>query len=203
MTIYQGIPHCNFMFKKIGKLIDDQIIRHFRDSRAPVSEVALGGMIGMFWAMTPLIGIQMAFVIAQWLFMKALGIRFYLPIGIAMVWLTNPITMPFFYYSFYMVGATFFEMINSQAVAISFERFSQVLQVAQEMQLWSGIIAWGKFMLFELGWPMLTGGFIIGVPLSLAFYPLTAFITKKHRRKLAEKEGISMEEWNKRHVRSS
>ena len=189
------------MIEKLRVIIDNQIIRHFRDSRAPVPEVALGGMIGMFWALTPLIGIQMALVTGHWLIMRSFGFRFYLPIALAMVWITNPVTMPFFYYGFYIAGSYLFQVINSTFEPVSFEKFSQILNSAQTMPMLEGILEWGKFMIYELGTPMLVGGFLIGIPVSIAFYPITARVVRKHRKYLASREGITMEEWEARHLR--
>jgi len=53
---------------------------------------------GLFWAMIP-IPVQMVAV-----FFTAILVRINLPISIALVWLTNPLTMPPVFYFNYLVG---------------------------------------------------------------------------------------------------
>ncbi len=74
-------------------------------SKKPPEFTARGAMIGMGWAMTPLVGIQMYMVFLTWLFTR----RFFkwdfsLPIGLAWTWVTNVFTVPPFYYAFYVTG---------------------------------------------------------------------------------------------------
>ena len=56
-------------------------------------------LIGLFFALLP-IPAQMFFVIAV-----AAFVRFNIPIALAAVWLSNPLTMPFIYYAQYEFGS--------------------------------------------------------------------------------------------------
>lgn len=60
--------------------------------------VTRGISIGLFWAFIPM-PMQMLAVVATTPF-----IRFNVPIAIAMVWLSNPFTMPLLYYIEYLTG---------------------------------------------------------------------------------------------------
>jgi uncharacterized protein (DUF2062 family) len=60
--------------------------------------ISRGVMIGLFWAFIP-IPMQMLGVLALTPFIK-----FNVPIAISMVWLSNPLTMPFMYYMEYQTG---------------------------------------------------------------------------------------------------
>lgn len=60
--------------------------------------ISRGVMIGLFWAFIPM-PMQMLGVLALTPFIK-----FNVPIAISMVWLSNPITMPFMYYMEYQTG---------------------------------------------------------------------------------------------------
>ena len=60
--------------------------------------ISRGVFIGLFWGFIPM-PFQMVAVIA----MTPL-FRFNVPIAIAMVWLSNPFTMPFMYYMEYLTG---------------------------------------------------------------------------------------------------
>jgi uncharacterized protein (DUF2062 family) len=60
--------------------------------------ISRGVMIGLFWAFIPM-PMQMLGVLALTPFIK-----FNVPIAISMVWLSNPLTMPFMYYMEYQTG---------------------------------------------------------------------------------------------------
>ena len=60
--------------------------------------ITRGVFIGLFWGFIPM-PMQMLAVVASTPF-----IRFNVPIAIAMVWLSNPITMPPMYYMEYLTG---------------------------------------------------------------------------------------------------
>ncbi|MCR5506347.1 MAG: DUF2062 domain-containing protein [bacterium] len=71
----------------------------------PPEVKAMGVAVGLFWAMTPLVGIQMWIVFMTWLFFKkVLHIDFSLVLGIAYTWVTNVFTMIPVYYIFYVTG---------------------------------------------------------------------------------------------------
>ncbi len=66
---------------------------------------ARGVAVGLAWAMTPLVGIQMWTVFMTWLAARKLfKWDFSLPLGIAWTWLTNVFTMIPAYYVFYVTG---------------------------------------------------------------------------------------------------
>lgn len=60
--------------------------------------ISRGVLIGLFWGFIPM-PMQMLAVVAVTPFIK-----FNIPIAISMVWLSNPITMPFMYYMEYQTG---------------------------------------------------------------------------------------------------
>ncbi len=60
--------------------------------------ISRGILIGLFWGFIPM-PMQMLAVLAVTPFIK-----FNVPIAISMVWLSNPITMPFMYYMEYQTG---------------------------------------------------------------------------------------------------
>jgi len=60
--------------------------------------ISRGVLIGLFWGFIPM-PMQMLAVLAVTPFLK-----FNIPIAISMVWLSNPLTMPFMYYMEYQTG---------------------------------------------------------------------------------------------------
>jgi len=79
-----------------------------RRSRHSPEYVARGVSSGLFWAMTPTVGVQMAMVMAQWLFCRALRRwEFNVVHAMAWTWITNVLTLLPFYYMFYVTGQVF------------------------------------------------------------------------------------------------
>jgi len=81
----------------------DSIITKYKIPRAFLSinrhSVARGVLVGLFVAFIPMPAQMVAIVFLQPLF------RFNLPLAIGMVWITNPVTMPFIYFVEYKTGA--------------------------------------------------------------------------------------------------
>lgn len=74
-------------------------------SRKPVAHKARGVGVGMFWAMTPLVGIQMPLVFLTWLVLRwHKRTDFHLVIALAWTWVSNVFTMLPMYYAFYVTG---------------------------------------------------------------------------------------------------
>jgi len=89
------------MKKKIEMIIQDILINPVLHSRAPVSEVSLGDAVGDFLGLTPTVGVQMYLVAVVWSIYRYIFRRhFNLPVGVAMVWISNPLTMVPLYYLF-------------------------------------------------------------------------------------------------------
>ena len=91
------------LFKKKrlnGKI--DQLIKRYKLPREYLSvnrkSISRGIFIGLFWGFIPM-PMQMLAVISVTPFIK-----FHVPTAISMVWLSNPITMPFMYYMEYKTG---------------------------------------------------------------------------------------------------
>ncbi len=191
------------MWQKIRGYLDEKLIRPFRESHAPVQELALGSAVGMFWAMTPLVGIQMYLVTMSWLGFKLLRWKMNLAVGLAMVWISNPITMGPLYYAFYKAGYITFDLLGLNPMVITFENFEGVLKTALAQEsLIASLKTWGEFLLNDLGWPTMVGGLLMAIPSAIASYPVTKRLVNKHRSNLARKEGLSLEDWEAKHIHS-
>ena len=188
------------MLSKFTNVFYERIIKPLKEAHSPREEIALGAAIGMFWALNPLVGIQMYLTTANWLIFKLFKIRFHLPIAIAMVWISNPLTVPFFYYAFYITGIYFLKLFNLHYEILSFEKFNMIIQTSRSMVFFDGVWFWIKFLLDDFGIPALVGGLVWAIPSAFATYPVVYKYITKHRTELAKKEGITLEEWEKRHV---
>lgn len=192
------------MLKLIWKVIDEKLIMPFRESHAPVTDIGIGTVVGFIWALTPLVGIQMYLVFMTWVIAKLFRINFTLPIAIALVWITNPLTMAFFYYGFFETGRYALEFGNFMVIPpITMERIDELVTAAGEKSLWHGLVYWFQAFLRDFGIPSMVGGFIWGIVSSIFGYPMTIKFVNKHRTHLAEKEGLTLAQWEAKHVKRS
>jgi uncharacterized protein (DUF2062 family) len=111
--------------------------------------------IGLFWAMIPM-PLQMVAAAAT-----AIILRVNLPLSVALVWLTNPLTMPPIFYANYLLGGW---LLNTPAAEIKFEVSMQWL--AEEME--------------HIWLPLYFGSFVAGVALALFSYLVIRLLWRLH-----------------------
>ena len=100
------VKHKKYTLKeRLQRLLKMKLVVPVARLSLPPEVKAMGVGVGLFWAMTPLVGIQMWIVFMTWLFFKkVLHIDFSLVLGIAYTWVTNVFTMIPIYYIFYVTG---------------------------------------------------------------------------------------------------
>lgn len=181
------------MKKVIEKLITEKLINPVLHSNAPVSEVSLGVAFGVFLGLTPTVGVQMYLVALVWsIYRYIFGRHFSLPVGVAMVWISNPLTMVPLYYLFLVTGYRLLETQNG----ISYELFTEYLgHISSTEGTWEMIVAGASFLLVDLGWPMIIGSLVYAVPGFIISYFMTKRIVTSHRKSKASLAGISYKDW--------
>lgn len=93
------------VWRKIGRLIKHKLIVPLIRSNRPPEFKAHGVAVGLAWAMTPLVGIQMWLVFMTWVGTKRLfKWDFSLPLALAWTWVSNVFTLVPIYYVFYVTG---------------------------------------------------------------------------------------------------
>jgi len=100
----------------------DAFIKKYKIPREYLSvnrkAVTRGLLVGIFWGFIPMPFQMLAVLATTPLF------RFNVPLAISMVWLSNPITMPFMYYMEYITGC-FALGIEPVSVKLSMEWFDK------------------------------------------------------------------------------
>jgi len=81
--------------------------------------ISRGVLIGLFWGFIPM-PMQMLAVLATTPFIK-----FNVPIAISMVWLSNPLTMPFMYYMEYQTGNFLLDREGLENIELTLNWFSE------------------------------------------------------------------------------
>lgn len=186
----------------IAKLVYGHLVQPFIESSAPISHISWGAAIGVFVAMTPTMGIQMYIVAVLWVFCRSLlRFHFNLPIAVAMVWISNPVTMVPLYYGFLATGELFLGL--DPAFGGDFAEFRRIFQEARGNAStdWSRALIGGIALLFwRFGWPMLVGSLVWALPLAAITYPVTTFAMLRYRFLIARREGLTYAEWRKAHI---
>lgn len=91
--------------QRLSRLLHFRLIIPLKRSPHPPEYTARAVMVGLFWALTPLVGIQMYLVLMTWLVARKFPrLEFSLLIAVAWTWVTNVFTMWPAYYLFYITG---------------------------------------------------------------------------------------------------
>ncbi len=99
------MPRSSSLWHRLARLIRYRLVIPLMRSRHSPEYSARGTAIGLAWAFTPSVGIQMPLVFVTWLAMR----RFFkwdfsLILGLAWTWTTNVFTAVPCYYVFYLTG---------------------------------------------------------------------------------------------------
>lgn len=143
----------NKSLRFLGPLIHDPNLWHL--NRRSVSKAFA---FGLFWGCIP-----MPFQMVAAAFC-AMRFKANLPLSVALVWFSNPLTMPPIFYAEYLIGAW---LLDIPASAFEYELS----------------IHWLKERIYEIGLPMYFGSFITGIVLSVSGYYLIDWIWRKNTAK--------------------
>ncbi len=118
---------------------------------------ARGVLVGVAWALTPLIGIQMPLIALTWVLARTLfGWRFHLLVALAWAWVTNALTLAPTYYVFYLTGQIMLGRWGDlSGYGVFMDLISQVL--ATETDLAGRIVNAMAFAAKEWGLPLSLG----------------------------------------------
>lgn len=173
-------------FKTIASLIRVKLVIPMIRSKNPPEITARGAMIGMAWAMTPLVGVQMYLVFMTWLLTKKVfKWDFSLPVGLAWTWVTNVFTMPPFYYTFYVTGKL---MMGEFAERTTYTKFYNLIKtVLNESGMLEALKAMGEVLIKDWGFAMLIGSLPWIVFGAWGTYKWTLWYINRRRKTLLQR----------------
>lgn len=191
-------------FGRLKRMTRYRLVTPLQRSRHPPDYVARGVSAGLFWAMTPTIGIQMPMVLAHWIAVR--GIKrwdFNLIHAWAWTWVTNFATMIPVYYAFYATGQIFLGNWDDLTGYYGFlELWNQSIGVTEDGfhpdgvldQLWYYVVgifeyAWNFFVVAMKNWglPMLVGCIPYAIVSAWLGYVWSKRIVVNHRRNMLER----------------
>lgn len=118
--------------------------------------------IGLFWGCIPMPFQMVAAALC------AIRLNANLPLSVALVWFSNPITMPPIFYAEYLIGAW---LLNKPAMAFEYELSAQ----------------WLMSQLYDIGIPMYLGSLVCGIFFAAAGYFLVGYLWRRSVIKRWEK----------------
>ncbi len=91
--------------RRIARYLRLKLIIPLLRSREPPVTAARSVAVGLFWAFTPTFGIQMFLCLVHWYVSRTVFRKeFNVVVAMAWTWVSNFFTLPFVYYSFFLVG---------------------------------------------------------------------------------------------------
>ncbi|MDZ7620232.1 MAG: DUF2062 domain-containing protein [Patescibacteria group bacterium] len=132
--------------------------------------VALGAAVGMFVAFTPTIGFQMAIVVAVAALLRANKL-----VGVPLVWISNPLTIPPIFYAGYSLGR----------LLLGWEKLGRQwwIELAHPPEGWWTMSTFYWNRTAEIATPLWLGLVIIGgVAGTITYYSLYIFLRNWQRR---------------------
>lgn len=161
---------------KLGELLRTRLIEPITSAQGTPESIARGGALGMWVALTPTVGIQMPLVLVL-----SVPLAANVPVGLAMCWITNPVTLVFFYFAFYWLGALMLGRSPEGFGAVAGnlrEAFGDGGSMADALAVLGG----------ELMWPMLVGSVVVASACAFPTYHLLLWI---FRRRVTSQEEAS------------
>ncbi len=147
-------------------------------------QIAMGAAIGLFIAMTPTIGVQMFVALLAATAMKANKV-----ISMAMVWISNPVTMLWIYYWNWRIGQKLVKtsMVDGesavqakiQEIADSIGGMTNLASHMFDGSFWSKVLG----LVWSLGVELWIGSFIVGAGCAIPGYFLTLWLVGFYRQR--------------------
>jgi hypothetical protein len=183
--------------KKLNRLVHFRLVIPLMRSPHTPEYTARGVMVGLFWAFTPLIGVQMYLVFLSWLVARRKpDWDFSLLVSLAWTWVTNVFTLIPTYYLFYVTGEI---LLGRTGTITGYDHFAHAWQAALEAEGFIGpIVAYARTIASEQGVPMLVGSIPyafgmgwLGYRWSLKF--IIRLRKARHERKIRRHRGKAAE----------
>lgn len=164
------------LFQNIGRILKYRLIIPLLRSKKPPQYKAKGVAVGLAWALTPLIGVQMWLVFITWVIWKKISSEgFSLTLALAYTWTTNVFTMIPVYYVFYVTG----QLLRGNFENISgYDNLHTIIEntFLSEYDFWEKWSVFFKLFVKDWGISMIIGclpwvviGYILGYYLTMAF----------------------------------
>jgi uncharacterized protein len=166
-------------------------------SRQPPENTARAVAVGLFWALTPTFGIQMALSALHWYISRTFFKRdFSVVVAMAWTWVTNLFTLPIAYYIFFLTGQILLGRWHDLSGYESFQKF-WITAMGETGGDPTSIAAWETyFSVIVEGWglAMLVGSLPLAFTSYFVGYYWTLKIVRRRRFIRQEKRAAKLAE---------
>lgn len=164
-----------------------KLVVPMKRSPHPPEYTARGVAVGVFWGLTPLVGVQMPIVTAMWLLGRLHPkTDFALVPGLAWVWTSNVFTMGPMYYAFYITGQL---MLGRWDELTGYSSFAKLFKFSawERDNMWDTLVTYLSYVWEHFGLPMAIGW----IPYALVFgwigYKVSVKLIRERRQRILEK----------------
>ncbi|MEQ9487710.1 MAG: DUF2062 domain-containing protein [Alphaproteobacteria bacterium] len=175
---------------RLTRKLRRRLIAPMFSSRKPAEYAARGVLFGVFFAFTPLVGIQIAILLGLWTLVRTLTPKydFNLIVAIAWVWVTNVFTVPPIYFGFIVTGQM---MLGRWNEPIGYSAYTSRLQESLSLHpdaQWYELI-WLRIdsLLDAFGLPLFIGWIPWALILSIIGYHWSLKLIRKVRETRAHR----------------
>jgi uncharacterized protein (DUF2062 family) len=193
-----GVPRRRASFvRRIGRLIRLRLVIPMVRSRQPPENTARAVAVGLFWALTPTFGIQMALSAVHWYVARTFfKCDFSVVVAMAWTWVTNLFTLPIAYYVFFLIGQILLGRWRDLSGYESFQKF-WVTAMGETGGDPTSMAAWNTyFSVIVEGWglAMLVGSLPLAFIGYFVGYYWTLRIVRRWRVIRQEKRAVKLAE---------
>jgi len=151
---------------------------------------ARGCAVGLFWAFTPLVGIQMALVMMTWALFKPVKRWHFSPvIACAWTWVTNVFTMVPIYYGFYVTGQVLMGKLDDLSGYGAFSRvWNETFVTGQSTA--DTVAAYSTWIAKEVGLAMAVGSIPYAIGFAWLGYRLALDYLKRRENRRGKSDGL-------------
>lgn len=144
-------------WERLSRVARHRLVVPIKRSPHPPEHTARAVMFGVFWALTPLVGVQMYLVFFTWLACRrSERLNFSLIIALAWTWISNVFTMWPLYYVFYVTGKLLLGRLETASGYQGFvEKWEAVL--ANAGGVIDSVLVSAKMIAQDQGIPLMVG----------------------------------------------
>lgn len=169
-------------------------------------KITLGAAYGVFWGLTPTVGLQSSILIVKFtlgLFLSKITkgkfkyLEFNFPLALALTWISNPFDAPFLYFLFYYVGA----LVMPEYSPLGFNEFITLLAPLLKVEgllsslshmsvYFENLLEMVKNLGVQVVYPLIIGSLILAIPSAIATYFIAMrLIHRFEEKKKKQKKG--------------
>lgn len=174
-------------WQRMSRLLRFRLTIPMMRSRHSPEHAARGTMVGLVWAFTPSVGIQMPLVFVTWVVARKLfKWDFSLFLGLAWTWVTNAFTLLPIYYLFYLTGQL---MLGRWDDLSGYDGFAGLWTGAfsGELSLWQEIVIMSKVLILDWGLAMWVGSLPWAAATGFLGYRYSLKFVRAYRHARAER----------------